>query len=187
MPRRKKPKPPEAQRQTLHTKVELGERVIDNPLFNPAYPAGKLGNVKLATATVNIRESTVSLLAARRVLSDSQVRAADMFRKLWEAMGGKGASAIDWRKEVVDGGVQRDPISPQAMEAGLKLKRAQQAVTAAHGYYGWKLVTYIAGEGHSVHDLTQTRRDAETMIGLFRHCLDVLAVEWGFATRSKKS
>ncbi|WP_315857752.1 hypothetical protein [Rhizobium leguminosarum] len=46
---------------------------------------------------MNIRESVITTLAARGVLDAAQVAAATHFRALWESMGGKGASAIDWR------------------------------------------------------------------------------------------
>ncbi len=131
----------------------------------------------------NPRESAISVLASKGTLNAAQVASADRFRGLWEALGGSGAGALDYTKEPVDGGTTPDPITIRQLSAGRELKRASEALRKAHGEYAYRLVGYIAGEGRSIHELTETRRQRDTMTDNLRTYLDVLAVLWGFTRR----
>lgn len=180
---RTKPKKPEPQRMQH---LELMEAIIENPDFSRDHAEGKLGNVKFTRATINIRESAISMLAARKLLDPHQVQAAEKFRCLYEAMGGAGARAIDWRKEVVDGGRQRDPIDTLAFEAGLELKEARESLIREYGAKGWTLTRDICGDGRSMHDLFGTRRMRDTATDNLRACLDHLAGLWGYASKKTR-
>jgi hypothetical protein len=161
--------------------MELASVSIDNPHYSRAH-SGEKWNPPKSAALVNIRESAVSLLAAKGVLNAAQVAAADRFRSLWEALGGSGAGALDYTKEPVDGGGVSEPITVRQLEAGRQLKAASTALKTPHGEYAYRLVGYIAGEGRSIHELTETRRQRDTMTDNLRTYLDVLAVLWGFST-----
>lgn len=177
-----------AERQMLEAKsnrptshLEIGSAEVDNPYFSRSHSDEKSNHRKIL-ASVNVRESAVSMLAARGVIEAHQVAAADQFRLLWEALGGAGARAIDMTKEAVDGGKIADPIRALQFEAGIRLKAARDCLVKVHGEYAYRLVGYIAGEGRSIHDLTETRRQRDTMTDNLRMYLDTLARFWGMAT-----
>ena len=176
-PKRKKPpaSPPH---------LELVTDMVQNPDWRVAHDGEKAFPRQVA-AVRNVRESGVSLLASKGALNAAQVAAADRFRKLFEAMGASGARAIDFTREAVDGGRIPDPISNRSIEAGQTLAEAHKVIKKTHGVYAWSLLGYICGEGRSVHDLTRTRRQRDTMTDLLRMYLDVLAVHWDFQTKRR--
>lgn len=162
---------------------ELAQAVRDNPDFSRDHAEGKLGNPRKISVVVNVRESAVSTLAARGLLNEAQVEAADRFRRLFEAMGGNGPRAVDWRREAVDGGRFPDPIGTRQIDAGKQLAAAYENLTKEHGRYGWKIVGYVCGEGLSIHDMTETRRQRDTMTDQLRLYLDNLAEFWGLRSK----
>jgi hypothetical protein len=161
---------------------EYQVRDVDNPYYAPEHPVSK-SNPRKISATINVRESTVEALYARGLIDDAQRRAADRFRALWEDLGGSGAGAMDYAREVVDGGKGRDPITDRQLSAGMDMKRASDALKAAHGEYAVRLVGYICGNGHSINALAETRRQRSTMTDNLRSYLDALAVHWNYSTR----
>lgn len=152
----------------------------ENPLWSRDH-AGDKTNVRFVSLAVNMRESAITALAAKGVIDEAQCAAADRFRRAWEAMGGAGARAIDYSREPVDGGGAVEPISLKQLSAGRDLKAAQEALEKEHGRYAYKLVGYVCGEGHSIHALTETRRQRDTMTDNLRAYLDVLAILWDYA------
>lgn len=154
---------------------------IDNPEYARAH-AGAKGNPERIKATVNLRESAITALAARGQLDKAQAAAAERFRALWEAMGGAGAGSIDYLKEPVDGGGFRDPLSERQAHAGKELS----SIRTQLGEYNYRLVGYICGEGYSIHDLTETRRQRDTMTDVLRQQLDILAIRWNFVRPGKQ-
>jgi hypothetical protein len=162
---------------------EIGVQEVDNPDFSRDHAEDRLGNVRRIKAMVNLRESAISTLAARGLIDGHHVRAAGKFRGLWEAMGGAGAQAMDYTREPVDGGGIADPIKPRQIEAGKEMARAR----ARLGVYGFKLVGYICGEGYAIHDLTQTRRQRDTMTDNLRTYLDELSAMWGYGRDNRSA
>jgi hypothetical protein len=106
------------------SKARLRPTLVENPFYSRAHPADST-NPRTIPAMMNIRESAITTLAARGVLDAAQVAAATRFRALWEAIGGKGASAIDYGREHVDGGKARDPITERQVNAGKELARCR--------------------------------------------------------------
>jgi hypothetical protein len=154
---------------------------VDNPYFSRAH-AGAATNPRTIPAVVNIRESAITMLASRNRIDAAQVAAATKFRALFEAMGGKGASAIDYGREHVDGGKRADPISERQMAAADELRRTRQAL----GNQGYWLVSRICGEGFSLHEVVRpgsSKRAKLAAANDLRACLDTLAELWGIATR----
>ena len=176
-PMQQHPVPQLGHRMTIH-----GSKEVDNPLYSRAHHGDRTNPEKIG-AVINIRESAVVMLEAKGVLDKAQVKAAERFRKLWERMGGAGAGAMDYSRVVVDGGISPDPISESQMEAGRSLKDAEKALKEKHGTYAYKLVGYVCGQGYSIHDMTETRRQRDTMTDLLRMYLDVLAEHWHLAKR----
>lgn len=123
---------------------------------------------------VNVRESAITTLASRGVLDAAQVAAADRFRALFEAMGGKGAGAFDYGREHVDGGKARDPISERQANAGKELARCR----ALLGVRIYGLVSAVCGEGFALTELLASKG-----ADMLRMGLDDLAGLWGIATR----
>ena len=76
-------------------------------------------------AIVNVRESAITMLASRKKLDLAQVEATNHFRKLYEALGGKGASGFDPGRLVVDGGKMPDGISQRQINAGQELRKCR--------------------------------------------------------------
>lgn len=157
---------------------------VENPDWRVAHD-GEKAFPRYVTAARNVRESGVSLLASKGALNPAQVAAADKFRRLFEAMGGTGARAIDPSKEAVDGGCWPDPIGAEAINAGKQLAAAHEVVTRQYGLYAWRLLGYVCGEGRTVHELTATRRQRDTMTDGLRMSLDVLAIHWNFQTKRR--
>jgi len=164
--------------------IQVGSLKVDNPYWSRDHD-GKLPQSRYIGAAVNLRESAIVALKARGAIDDGQYQAAEKFCRLYEAMGGTGARAIDYGREHVDGGAAIQAIGDSQIEAGRKLKLAYDALTARYGVYSWKVVGYVCGEGVSIHDMTATRRQRDTLTDNLRCYLDVLAEHWSFSTGQK--
>lgn len=154
---------------------------VDNPFYSSAH-AGDPTNPRKINAVVNIRESAITMLASRNRIDAAQVAAATKFRALWEAMGGKGASAVDYGSEPVDGGKARDPITERQISAADELRRARRVL----GDHGYRLVCRICGEGYSLNEVVRPSSSKRAKLNAandLRSCLDELAALWGIATR----
>jgi hypothetical protein len=184
--RKNKAKPMEALMLVSNRKAQLHQVVVENPYFARGHAEGRT-NQRIIGAVINARESAVTTLAAKGVLTAPQVAAADHFRRLWEAMGGKGASAIDYSREHVDGGPIPEPIKAFQIDAGKQLMLAFSALKERRGVDGYKLVCAIAGEGRSIHELTASRRERDTTTDILRACLDVLSEHWGYSMCKKRA
>lgn len=162
-------------------KAETVLRSVPNPDWRPDRD-GVRAFPRNITAAVNIRESSISAMLANDAITASQHAAAEKFRTLFETMGASGAKGIDTTREFVDGGTFPEPIGDEAIDAGKKLARAYDALVPSHGLYAWRLVGYICGEGRTIRELTETRRQRDTMADNLRMYLDTLAAHWGYAT-----
>lgn len=160
--------------------LDLRPTKLDNPGYSRDHAEGKLGNVRVIDGMINVRESGIATLAAKGLLDMSQVAAADKFRQLWETMGGAGAGAIDYTREHVDGGPAREPITERQTTAGKEINRARILI----GKHGFELVTMIAGQRNSLHELYTTRRERDTAADMLRVYLTQLAGMWGFGGRN---
>lgn len=180
MARRKKPADKPAVPHEGNMRVLAARKLVANPGFTADHPVSQTNPLKI-TAAVNVRESAIALLVSKGAIDEAQEKAADRFRLLWERMGGAGAGAIDYSRTRVDGGRTAEPITMAQMQAGRDLQIAEAALKKAYGDYAYKIVGYVCGEGYSIHDLTETRRQRDTMTDNLRSYLDVLAALWGYA------
>ncbi|MDW9618322.1 hypothetical protein GOB49_13605 [Sinorhizobium meliloti] len=161
------------------SKTKLRPVEVPNPYFSRAHPPGPT-NPRRIPAVVNVRESAVTTLASRGVLDAAQVAAADRFRTLYEAIGGKGAGAIDYGREHVDGGKAREPITERQITAGKELARCR----ALLGMRIYGLVSAVAGQGYALHEVVGNDKRARlTAADMLRMGLDDLAAMWKLATR----
>lgn len=162
---------------TAHSDVRRVE--VENPYFNQDHKEGAT-NPKRIGADINVKESAVETLFARRFLGFSQKRAADKFRELWESAGGK-ASSIDYTLDRVDGG-RSDPITSRLM-AAQEMKRCRDLL----GARGFETVQSVCAEGKALTDITPHKRERLTMADNLRADLDDLAAMWGMQTRRRQS
>lgn len=167
--------------EAMEPRIALGTIKLENPNYMRAHD-GEPWNLRHIQPAVNLRESGIVALRAKNALDEAQYAAAERYRRLFEAMGSKGASAIDYSREYVDGGRSPDAIGDRQIDAGRKLKAAYTFLVARRGSDGWKLVRDICGEGLSIHDLAVSRRARDTMTDNLRACLDALAEHWSLST-----
>jgi hypothetical protein len=129
-------------------------------------------------AVVNLKESAIETLFARKFLSKSQKQAADRFRELWESAGGK-SSSLDYTQDRVDGG-RGDPVTSK-LAALQELSRAR----AYLGMRGYETVEAICGQGKALTDLAPHKRERLTMADNLRADLDDLGGMWGYQTKQR--
>jgi hypothetical protein len=129
-------------------------------------------------AAVNLKESAIETLFARKFLSKSQKQAADRFRELWESAGGK-SSSLDYTQDRVDGG-RGDPVTSK-LAALQELSRAR----AYLGMRGYETVEAICGQGKALTDLAPHKRERLTMADNLRADLDDLGGMWGYQTKQR--
>jgi hypothetical protein len=150
---------------------------VQNPDWRPDLD-GEKAFPRDIVAAVNLKESAIETLFARRFLSRSQKQAADRFRELWESAGGK-SSSLDYTQDRVDGGLG-DPVTAK-LAALQELSRARQYL----GMRGYETIEAICGQGKSLTDLAPHKRERLTMADNLRADLDDLGGMWGFQTKQR--
>jgi hypothetical protein len=149
---------------------------VDNPDFQAPH-AGAKGNPRKIMAAYNHRESYVGFLFGKGLINEAEKRAGDKVRQAFEAMGGAGASAIDYSRTKVDGGSISDPITIRQLEAGATLREVHKVL----GPKGHDLVLRLCGECLWPHDIVPRSKRTQDRIGfLLKECLDTLAGHFGF-------
>jgi hypothetical protein len=171
---KKNPKRPKAQ---ANPHASLRRVEVENPYFQKEHKESST-NPKRIGADINVRESAVETLYARKFLATSQKRAADKVRELWEAAGGK-SSSIDYTLDRVDGG-KGDPVVGR-IQAAQELKRLRDLI----GFRGYEILEKVCCEGKALTDLTPHKRERLTMADNLRADLDDAAVMWGMQTKRR--
>lgn len=139
-------------------------------------------NPKNIWASMNLRESPIAMMAAKKHLDQHQVEAAIEFRRLWEALGGAGAGSFDYAREPVDGGGPREPITERQIDAGFKLDKARKHI----GLRSFGIVEKVAGEGVPIARLGSSHREKTTLADYLKNALDDLAELWELRTKKKR-
>jgi hypothetical protein len=153
---------------------------VDNPMFTSDHDAGPTNPRKIKVRK-NAGESAVEMLFARKLLNEAQKQTADRFRSVWERCGGAGSAALDYTREVVDGGGVREAISERQIDAGRELVRCRQVLGARI----YDLICKVCGQGLSLQQLAPASRDRLTAADNLRNGLDDLADMWGIIRRPK--
>jgi hypothetical protein len=149
----------------------MAAALVDSPLTPGTYDA----------VVVNIRESPLSTMLARRQIDDAQYEAGKWFRKVYEQTR-MGSMAVDPSREPVDTSGIADPI-PDTLIAATKLLRAARYELGGKGYL---IVELVCGQGFTVREQQHVGRTEKGTGWLLRHALDKLA-EWrGFASPREK-
>ncbi len=163
----------------LHADVAVVE--IDNPHYSAVH-AGSPGNPKTVAAAMNVRESPITLMYAKRLIEAHHMEAANKFRRLWEMLGGAGAGSFDYSREPVDGGGVREPITDRQVHAGLTLKVCQSVI----GLKAFQIVERVCGEGRTIAEISPSQREKTTNMDYLRDALEALAGHWGYQTKRRK-
>ncbi len=160
-------------------KIITSQRV-KNPYFQPEHKITNDNPVEI-DAAINIKESAVETLFARGVLDRAQKRAADRFRAFFEAMGGAGASAMDYSKVVVDGGPSAEPLPERKVNAGKELNACRLLLGARL----FALVCKVCGEGKALLEISVGTRERLTAADNLRDALNDLADMWNMKTNRR--
>ena len=150
---------------------------VENPYFQPEHKESS-SNAKRIGADLNIKESAIETLYARKFLATSQKLAADKMRELWESAGGKSAS-LDYTLDRVDGG-KGDPVVGR-IQAAQELMRLRNLI----GQRGYETLEKLCCEGKALAELTPHKRERLTMADNLRADLDDAATMWGMQTRRR--
>lgn len=161
------------------TESKITLAMVQNPYWSPAQSETFSRFINVA---INPRESAVGAMYARKLLDEAQALSATRFRQLWETLGGKGAGAIDYTKEPVDGGKIAEPIDLRQMQAGIELKRCREKL----GERGYKLVSQVCGEGYQISELVDGKRAQLSLMDALRGFLDDLCVMWRYSTDAQQ-
>lgn len=179
MAKRRKPSKPKLLRQSGVNQIELGERIVHDPM-----QPGQTERV-----TVNVRESPLAWMASRKLVNAAQENAGEELRNLYEMMLIGGSRGINYENPKVDGGSLGDPLSEQVFRAGRKLSKL-----APHlGQRGYDLLLKAVGEGMSLYQLARmwpnedgitpdkpTEKDVWYMGRRVREALEDTAKKWGY-------
>jgi hypothetical protein len=129
-------------------------------------------------------------LNARRQIDRPQYLGGREYQALFDATQIGLVRSVDLSKTKVSGIQRVDPLTDQRRRAGRKLHHADDAVMTRHGTEGLTLVRDVLCERRSVELAgrlrgAQSERDARWFGVLFRKCLTVLAVQFGFANTTR--
>lgn len=158
--------------------VTLRPGTVENPDWDPS-KEGDPGFPRYITREKNTKESAIETLYARNFIATSQKRAADKFRELWEAAGGKTGS-LDYSMDRVDGG-RGDPVTGRLI-AVQELKRVRNLI----GLRGYETLEKVCGEGRSLGELSPHKRERLTMADNLRADLDDAATMWRMQTKQRR-
>lgn len=121
-----------------------------------------------AAEVLQIRESSISSLAAHGLLDVDQVAAAMRFRDAWQLVAIASRPHRDFER--VDGHARSTRTEAETAARAI-LKQCRFAA----GQYGFELLVKVCGEGFHVRDLYQSRRERDTATDLLRINLSNIA------------
>lgn len=120
----------------------LGRAEVDNPYGQPG---------EKETVTINVRESALEEMFARRLIEPCQKKAGDRFRTLYELVAIQKGGAVDPSKEPVDTSGTSDPIPDRVIDAGRRLGEIAKEL----GKQDYAIVSAICGEGLTVLEMSR--------------------------------
>jgi hypothetical protein len=134
----------------------------------------------------NLRDDPLAALHNSNQVDEAQFRAGRHWQKCYELSELGGARAIDPTKEAVDGGRMPEPLSDAKCRALGDLAKARQAL----GLEGGALIHNVLGQHMTLGQCAEARgmstdREKNYLGRRFRECLDTLAIEFGYATRTR--
>jgi hypothetical protein len=141
-------------------------------------------------AIVRLKEDPLGKLNARRQIDPPQFLGGREYQALFDKTQIGLVRSVDLSKTRVSGMPPFDPVTDERQRAGRKLHHADDAVMHRHGVEGLSLVHDVLCERRSVELVgrlrgAQTERNARWWGVLFRKCLTVLAVQFGFSNTTR--
>jgi len=159
----------------------LSDAKVKGPLrFYHLVAHAGIHGAAVSLVTGNVWESSIEYLYSRNMIDMAQKMAGGKFRMYWESAGGKGASAIDYGREHVDGGSAIDPIPDMRADAGYQLKECQRIL----GIRGFSIMEMVAGQGVMIADLAKARNERDAYMFMLKDGLDLLAKLWGYKVQA---
>ena len=134
----------------------------------------------------SLRDDPLGRLHQRDQIDEDQYRAGRRFQADYEAAE-RGPKAIDFTKEVVDGGLLPEPITEAQRRAGIALKRVYWEL----GPDGTALVHDVLIHGRTMQQVAESRRVmGERWTRYFamrlQECLDRLMIVYGFSNERRR-
>jgi hypothetical protein len=133
----------------------------------------------------NLRSDVLAQMKARRQIDECQYAAGRHWEALWERAEIGGIKAMDTTKEPVDGGGETaEPLTDRQRKAVRDLRLADGDL----GVRGAVLVRRVLGRRETIRyiasEFANGSKHDELYFGrLFRDCLDVLSISFGYADR----
>ena len=133
--------------------------------------------------TRQIRNDPLGRLHAHRQIDDAQLAAGRAYQRDRE-IAQRGARAIDFTKEAVDGGKLPEPITDRQIKARKRLIKIEQEL----GRRLMKVLEAVLIDGSTIEQFTgsQTQSVLKLHGGLFRVALNELAEIYGYANGEAK-
>ncbi|WP_332065736.1 hypothetical protein [Bartonella sp. CB189] len=170
--------PQRREHRTGHLKTQEVPIQTNNPYFQPAHQESQ-SNPRTITAIVNAQSRPIALLYAKGHISEAQYKAAECFYIYWRQSQADLHMSPDYTRQKVDARPSYiHPIERQ-IEAANHLKEIKIPL----GVLGYHLVEQVIGYGHTIKDLSPSKRKQNSLADHLRDCLDLLASHWGYANR----
>lgn len=173
-------------RERSRSKKELRSVKVRNPYHQREHKVSSTNPLEIE-AQINVKESAIETLFDKGSIDRAHKEAADHFRRLWESAGGKGAGAIDYSQVRVDGGRNAEDVPTRLIDASKDLLWIKDVLVKAFGEYSYRIIVYVCGQGLSLHDMTETRRQRDTMTDMLKKYLDLMAETWGYRTNAQRT
>jgi hypothetical protein len=165
----------------------LGTVQIRDPYEERDYLDGKAGPAPARTKVVSLRDDLLGRFYVRGQILECHYVAGRQWQRDYELAEISNLRAIDFTKDVVDGGKLADPLSDSRIRAMANLARYDRAL----GRVGAALVRQTLGKRMFMDQVVAARGDNMSQRNLdflakrLKECLDTLAEEMGLATRGR--
>jgi hypothetical protein len=143
------------------------------------------------SAVARLKEDPLGRMHARHQLGEAQYLSGREYQLLHDSTQVGLVRSVDLSKTKVSGGRHFDPLTDRRRNASRKLRFADEAIHDRHGTEGLALVRDVLCERRTVEQSarlrgTDSERDSRWFGILLRKCLAVLAVEFGFASSTRR-
>jgi hypothetical protein len=138
-----------------------------------------------------LKDDPVGRMHSRRQIDEAQYSAARAYQQAADRSMLGSVKSVDLSRTRVSGIVAADPLPPHRQRAMKALRAAEDALLRRHGFEGLGLCRSVLIDRQSVEQMARLRgaesaREVSFWTGLFRHCLNVLALTFGFANSTRR-
>ncbi|WP_438721727.1 hypothetical protein [Bartonella rochalimae] len=153
-----------------------------NPAFQPTSPISTK-NPRTTLAFIDAHNRPIALLYKKGHINQAQYKAAERFYVYWRQCQGDAQMSLDLTIQKVDS----DQRYTHPIEAQTNALKQLQTVKIELGTLGYRLVEQVIGYDQAFKELSPSKRKQNSLADHLRDCLDLLAVHWGYANRTKIS